>query len=670
MTQTLVLQRVVLPVDGDLDVLPLYVEGVQGRNTVSTTHGPGQPRQVAQLAERQKLQQVLGRRRYRVVASRRTSFGTYFNAFPASYWRRWTTVRSVRLRVAVEGAATVFVYKSNAKGNPQRVESRVIAPDQGRTEVVVDLALEGFVDGGWYWFDVIAAERDVVVESAQWETDVADDARTGSMTVAVTTLNRPDDIVALLEQLGSEDELLDRLDAVLVVDQGTKHAEDAEGFTQAELRLGGRLRMIPQANLGGSGGFSRGMLETLDAGVSDYVLLSDDDVRIEPESLLRASTFADLAQRPTIVGSHMFSMYERSFLHSMGERVQPWRFWWGPVIKDSDGYKLDESSLRTTPELHRRIDVDYNGWWQTLIPVDVVRRLGLSMPYFIKWDDAEYGLRAKDAGIPTVSLPGLGVWHVPWTDKDDSLDWQAYYHQRNRIASALLHSPYERGGRLVRESMIHQLKHLLASQYSVAELRLQAIEDVLSGPEHLHRDLGSGLPRIREIRSHFPDAQVEKDPAAFPPRRRSRLPRKGDEVAVPEGRLAAMAMAALGIARQLRPVHELATRFPEGDVAAMDARWWLLAQFDSAVVSTSDGTGAAWYRRDPEVFRGLLSRSVAVHERLLVEWPSLAVRYRDALEHIVSVDSWRPTLGLGVPRSVEDRSANSVGNAANGDGRA
>ena len=63
------------------------------------------------------------------------------------------------------------------------------------------------------------------------------------------------------------------------------------------------------------------------------------------------------------------------------------------------------------------------------------------MPLFIKWDDSEFGLRAKQAGYPTVSFPGAAVWHVPWTDKNDALDWQSYFHQRNRFIAALLHSP-------------------------------------------------------------------------------------------------------------------------------------------------------------------------------------------------------------------------------------
>ena len=44
------------------------------------------------------------------------SFATYFNAFPASYWRRWSILNSVVLRVELTGSARVDVYRSKATG--------------------------------------------------------------------------------------------------------------------------------------------------------------------------------------------------------------------------------------------------------------------------------------------------------------------------------------------------------------------------------------------------------------------------------------------------------------------------------------------------------------------------------------------------------------------------
>ena len=118
------------------------------------------------------------------------------------------------------------------------------------------------------------------------------------------------------------------------------------------------------------------------------------------------------------------------------------------------------------------------------IPTTDLARTLLDLCAVLSMDDAEYALRAREHGYPTVSLPGAAVWHVNWADKDDAIDWQAYHHARNRILVALLHSPYPRGGKVVWESFQIQVKHALAMQYSSAELRLWAMQDILDGPDH------------------------------------------------------------------------------------------------------------------------------------------------------------------------------------------
>jgi len=307
-----------------------------------------------------------------------------------------------------------------------------------------------------------------------------------------------------------------------------------------------------------------------------------------------------------------------------------------------DEWDLGARNLRSTRWLHRRLDVDFNPWFMCLIPTEVVREIGLSLPVFIKWDDSEYGLRAQAAGYPTISLPGAAVWHIPWTDKNDALDWQAYFHMRNRFIAALLHSPFEHGGRLLRESLNHQIKHLLAMQYSTVELRHLALEDVLAGPEGLHAVLGTKLGEIRELRKGFTDAQLSADPDAFPPVRHSKPRRKADTSEIPS-KPAQLVSAVLGGIRQFRGTRPLSREFPEGNIPAMDARWYHLATLDSAIVSMPDGTSNAFYRREPEQFRDLLRRTVEIHQRFYREWPELSRRYRDALPEITSPEAWEPT---------------------------
>jgi galactofuranosylgalactofuranosylrhamnosyl-N-acetylglucosaminyl-diphospho-decaprenol beta-1,5/1,6-galactofuranosyltransferase len=336
-------------------------------------------------------------------------------------------------------------------------------------------------------------------------------------------------------------------------------------------------------------------------------------------------------------------------LHAFAERVAPWQFRWTPSAATQHDHDLSQSNLRSTPWLHRRATADYNGWWMCLIPTVVLREVGLSLPVFIKWDDAEFGLRAAAAGFPTVSLPGAAVWHVPWTDKDDSVDWQAYFHARNRFVAALLHSPFEHGGRMVRESLAIQLKHLMAMQYSAAHLREQALVDVLAGPDRLHATLPTQLQEVRAARATFDDAQVAADVGAFAPVRPTKVRKREPRTAKPTSQAAVLVTAALGLARQLTPVPAGSRDRPEREVPAADAGWWSLSRLDSALVSTTDGTGVSWHRRDRARSLAAARRAAQVHQQLLREWPRLAAEYRATLPDLVGVDAWRKTLDLPLP---------------------
>lgn len=282
-----------------------------------------------------------------------------------------------------------------------------------------------------------------------------------------------------------------------------------------------------------------------------------------------------------------------------------------------------------------------------LIPVSVIESLGLALPVFIKWDDAEYGVRARNNGVPTVSLPGLASWQVPWDDKDDARDWQAYYHLRNRIVTALLHSPAPKGGALISESLERQLQSLLSMQYSTAAIRLLAIEDVLTGPDHMHTEMGSKLTVLRALQEGFADAAQAADLEAFPPPRR-KPPEAVKSSTTPTNKFNLMTKAGSGTLRQFRRPRDGAMKRPQMALPYQDASWWVLARLDSALVSTAEGTSVAWYRRDRQKFRSLAWRSVVLHRRLRRHWGRLAAQYRAAAADFNSPAKWRETFAASL----------------------
>jgi galactofuranosylgalactofuranosylrhamnosyl-N-acetylglucosaminyl-diphospho-decaprenol beta-1,5/1,6-galactofuranosyltransferase len=78
-------------------------------------------------------------------------------------------------------------------------------------------------------------------------------------------------------------------------------------------------------------------------------------------------------------------------------------------------------------------------------------------------------------------------------------------------------------------------------------------------------------------------------------------------------------------------------------VPYQDADWWLLSNVDGALVSSADGTSSSWYQRDPRQFRQLMQRSLALHGRLMREWPRLRDLYRAEAEQFTSRERWQET---------------------------
>ncbi|AKE42133.1 putative glycosyltransferase [Corynebacterium kutscheri] len=603
-----------------------------------------------------------------INAGNELSFLTYFNAFPASYWRRWSQLDSVILKVAVQGTARIDVYRSKIDGARIAVEGEVVSD----TVVEFELSLQPFEDGGWLWFDV-TAETDSIITEAGWYSPVAagpqilpDGSEIGPfeprVTVGIPTFNRPTDAVAALEALALDPEVDAVIDTVILPDQGTKHPADEQGYDAAVKHFGDRFFEFRQGNLGGSGGYSRIMFEALGgvdgtgkagAKKSPYILYMDDDIVIEPDSILRALQVARFAKTPILVGGQMLNLQERSHLHSMGEVVGRHDFMWTSaphVHYDHDfaalplgkrgipGAIVAPGAITDSVDLHRRIDVDFNGWWMCMIPRVVAETIGQPLPLFIKWDDAEYGLRAGENGFPTATWPGIAIWHMAWSDKDDAIDWQAYFHLRNRLIVAAIHHDGSVDG-IIRSMQKATFKHLLCLEYSTVAIQNEAMKDFLAGPDHLFEILESSLPRIAEIRKNYPDAVVLPSASGLP--KPTGIP--GVPIRDIGGRLAPIKKAmwlAKGLKHSLAKEDKKHHETPQANLAPIEARWFSLSRLDGATVTTADGRGVVYRKRDVEKAKALFSESRELQKQVKERFDDLRSAYRAAQPKLVSREEW------------------------------
>jgi galactofuranosylgalactofuranosylrhamnosyl-N-acetylglucosaminyl-diphospho-decaprenol beta-1,5/1,6-galactofuranosyltransferase len=357
----------------------------------------------------------------------RVSTNTYFGRFHATYWQRWTDVGEIELSAVASGTGRLRLMASDTNKVWRIVAARDVQ-DADATPVRLVGPVDRFIDGGGMWLEITTETGELTVSEVRWTVAVTHPVPPTD--IAICTHNRVDDCLNTLQALVHDPGALEHVRTVHVADQGSDPIESRERFGEIAAALGERLRYVRQPNLGGAGGFARGMLHATEGAPEEQadVLLMDDDVLLEPEIIVRLTAFAASTRHPTIVGGQMLNLLHPGHLHISAEYADPEALLMGLKMPGAlrEAYLLGTDDRELPVNQERRVDTEYNGWWSCLIPATVVRSIGYPLPLFLQWDDIEYGYRARAHGFPTVSLPGAGVWHADfgWKDGDE---WQRYF---------------------------------------------------------------------------------------------------------------------------------------------------------------------------------------------------------------------------------------------------
>ncbi|MBC8093003.1 MAG: glycosyltransferase, partial [Pseudonocardia sp.] len=530
------------------------------------------------------------RDRVHLLPATRVTTNTYFGRFHATYWQRWTAADAVEVRLTASGSGRVRVLASDTN-KVWRIVDAVDLLDADARVVTLSARIDRFLDGGGIWLQISTETGELTVSGVEWT--VPEPPRRPRTDVVICTYNRVEDCLNTLTALAGDPGALATVGTVQVVDQGSDPLESRPRFADVSAALGSRLRYVRQPNLGGAGGFTRGLFDATTGAPERHsdVMLMDDDVLLEPEILVRLTAFAASTTHPTIVGGQMLNLLHPAHLHISAEYADPEILSVGlPVegaLREAYLLGLDERQLPINQE--RRVDTEYNGWWSCLIPAAIVREIGYPLPLFFQWDDIEFGYRARAHGFPTVALPGAGVWHADfgWKDWDE---WHRYFNMRNGLITAALHTGFSTK-RIVRRLGQTLSMNLVAMHYGLAVTLLHAVEDFLDGPEILADGSAAAAAEIRRIRSAYPETVVHPIsslPSQVPDFRDARVVR---DVGTPGSE---------ALTWLKRVAYLAADRAPHksGFVPAGDAHWWHVSTFERAVVTDMGETGYRVRTRD------------------------------------------------------------------------
>jgi GT2 family glycosyltransferase len=239
-----------------------------------------------------------------------------------------------------------------------------------------------------------------------------------TVAVVVVTYNRADLLQRMLAGLAA---LEHRPDAVVVVDNAST---DHTGEVLAGATNPGLVVIRSEDNLGGAGGFHRGVKEAYERGF-DRIWLMDDDVVPAPDALtvlLAQDEDCLMAVREDTAGRLVEKAATRFDLHN-------------PLaIRPKTGMvETDYGSRDRMPERVELENVAFEGF---LVRRRVVDAIGLPDPsYFIFYDDVDYAVRARRAGFRIWAVrDAVLVRQLAFDQQHDLSGWKGYYMYRNLFA--------------------------------------------------------------------------------------------------------------------------------------------------------------------------------------------------------------------------------------------
>jgi len=243
----------------------------------------------------------------------------------------------------------------------------------------------------------------------------------------VVTYNRKD---LLLQCLGALQAQSRAPQIILVVDNCSTDGTD-KAITELAKDDTSISYLRLSTNIGGSGGFQKGMEFALNFGDS-WLWLMDDDAYPVVSCLEKLAM--NLSSPNNILGSV-----------AVGENQHDNSLCWPVLFTSSDGSVHRSDNLSTLPSLAFVCSLPFLGF---MIHTSLVKKIGLPREdYFISGDDTEYCLRANLTGAKITLVSSSIIRHpVPQRCSVSLLGttitilslqpWKRYYDTRNRILIA------------------------------------------------------------------------------------------------------------------------------------------------------------------------------------------------------------------------------------------
>lgn len=230
-----------------------------------------------------------------------------------------------------------------------------------------------------------------------------------------------------------------------------------------------------ETNIGGSGGFDRGIQYVMKQNYT-YVALLDNDILLESDTILNLIKYIKENPKVGVVGSKICTMDNPKILQEMGS-----------FIDFSEKFNIETplKSHKDDDSLPKVVSCDYVPACCLITTNEILNKVGsFNTKHFIYWDDMDWCTRVKRAGYEIHAINNSRVFHKMGAANHINT-FGVYYFERNRIMFFLKYIDEDK-----LESFINSICNWLISltffsnlkvNYATPKSFLCAIDDLFVG---------------------------------------------------------------------------------------------------------------------------------------------------------------------------------------------
>jgi len=409
-----------------------------------------------------------------LAKSQYISFDTYINFFSAYKWKKYTIVDNLYVNIKYKGHCIVRLYMIEDNMNDYMIKEEKLISSSETVYKFGDFSINDL--GNACYIAIEALEESSIYEIAFCAT--VKKVNKVSIACGICTYKREKELKKNIDELFSS--VIDNQESVLYNHLDVYVADNGHTLNDYGLVKDGHIKIYENKNYGGSAGFTRCMIEAKFNSGKEYshMLLIDDDAEIRGFVIERLAILLMVIReeyKDYLIGGSLMALEMPTLLMEQGGLYTHDKIF---LRKQFIDVSLKSNIVLSEEEL----DVNYNAWFFSCFPINIIREDNLPLPFFIHGDDIEYGLQFNKR---IIHMNGVCIWHPNPLIRGGQRDYMSYYDSRNFMIINSAYYPKETVCKLKSFMLIKVLGSALMFKYDKAFYILRGYDDFSRGIEWL-----------------------------------------------------------------------------------------------------------------------------------------------------------------------------------------